>query len=121
MKRNQQIIQVAKAVQAVIDRTWIPEDLKGSRFFSVEDLWIFIPHYDDRLCGECAEFALGIPFIPGAQLRSSFPYMEILDENTIAANVHPNCRCELIREGTEEPKDVLAKEEAKLAFTKGEI
>jgi hypothetical protein len=110
---------MTRAVQAVIDRSWIPEDLRGNRYFSMEDLWIYIPHYDEKLCEECGEFALGIPFIPGNQLRRSFPDMEIIDENTVRANVHPNCRCELIREGTETPKDILTKEEAKKAFIQG--
>ena len=109
------------AVRAIIDKSWIPEELSGNRYFSSLDLWIFIPHYDEKLCESCAEFALGIPFIPGNQLRSSFSWLEIKDENTIAANVHLNCRCELIREGTESPKDVLTKEEAVKALVKREI
>lgn len=117
----QQIIKMAKIVQAVIDRSWIPEAYQGNRYFSQADLWIYIPHYDVKLCEECGQFALGVPFISGRQLRSSFPDMEIVDENTINANVHPNCRCQLIREGTESPKDVLTKEEVKQAFITGEI
>jgi hypothetical protein len=30
--------------------------------------------------------------------------------------VHPNCKCKLVREGTEEPKEVVTKKEAKRAF-----
>lgn len=119
--RNQKILQAAMAARAVIDASWIPEELRGNRYFSVSDLWIFIPHYDVKLCENCAEFALGVPFIPGNQLRSIFPWLEIKDENTIAANVHPNCRCELIREGFEQPKDVLTKEEVRAAFVEREI
>lgn len=119
--QKKQLIQVVRATQAAIDASWIPEALRGNRYFSREDLWIYIPHYDEKLCEECAEFAFGVPFISGRQLRRSFPYMEIIDENTIRAYVHPNCRCELIREGTESPKDVLSKEEAYKAFTQGEI
>lgn len=111
----QTLLKAVKRIQAA-DKRWIPEELTGTRYFSVEDLWIYIPHYDVKLCDECAEFALGIPYIPGSQLRSTFPWLEIKDENTIAANVHPNCRCELVREGTETPKNVLSKEEAKQAF-----
>jgi hypothetical protein len=33
----------------------------------------------------------------GTHLRATFPYLEILDENTIQVNAHPNCRCALIR------------------------
>lgn len=121
MNQKQKAILATQVIQAVIDASWIPEALKGkARFFSVEDLWIFIPHYDEKLCPDCAAFALGIPFIPGNQLRSSFPYLEILDPDTIAAHVHPNCRCELVREGTETPKEVLSKEEAKKAFITGQ-
>jgi hypothetical protein len=125
-KMKMKLIAVTQAVQAVIDKSWIPEDLRGNRYFSVEDLWVFIPDWTPTKtqagpCEECGMFALGIPFIPGNQLRSSFPYLEIEDENTIAANVHPNCRCKLLREGTEQPKDVLSKEEVKRAFVEREI
>lgn len=120
--QKKKLIQITRAVQAVIDASWIPQSLRGkATFFGQEDLWIFIPHWDVKLCEECAEFAAGVPFIPGRQLRGTFPYLEIQDADTIAANVHPNCRCELVREGTEEPKEVLSKEEAKQAFIKGEI
>lgn len=121
VKRNQQIIQTIRAVKAVIDKSWIPEALQGkATFFSYDDIWQFIPSWDAKQCEECGEFALGIPFMSGAQLRASFPYLEIEDENTIAANVHHNCRCKLFREGTEEPKEVVSKEEAKEAFIKRE-
>lgn len=119
--RNQKMLRAAMATRAVIDASWIPEELRGNRFFSVEDIWTYVSEWGDTTCEACKEFALGVPFFPGNQLRSSFPWLEIEDENTIAANVHPNCKCKLLREGTEEPKSVLSKREAKLAFVKGEI
>jgi hypothetical protein len=33
----------------------------------------------------------------GLELRAAFPWLEIVDANTIWARVHPNCRCKLWR------------------------
>jgi len=33
----------------------------------------------------------------GNRIRGFFPDLEILDENTIKVNEHPNCRCILVR------------------------
>ena len=121
MLRNQKIILATQLVSAVIDKSWIPEELQGTRFFSSEDIWVFIPSWDAKQCDECGEYALGIPFMAGSQLRSSFPYLDIVDENKINANVHPRCRCVLTREGTESPKEVLTQEEAKRAFIQREV
>jgi hypothetical protein len=109
---------INKVVQNVIyanDKRWIPEELRGNIYFSSNVIWQFIPSWDVKQCGECGEYALGIPFFSGAQIRSIFPYMEVKDENTINANVHPNCRCILSRDVSgEEP--VVSEEEAKEAF-----
>lgn len=51
---------------------------------------------DDRLCDDCLEYEKQ-PRWFGNQLRTEFPYHEILDENRIKAKVHPNCRCTLTR------------------------
>jgi hypothetical protein len=121
MQRNQtqQLIQVTRAVQAVIDASWIPEALRGKAvFFSTNVIWQFIPSWDAKQCPVCGEFALGIPYLSGSQIRRIFPYLTIENEDTINANVHPNCRCQLLREGTEEPKEVVSKREAKEAFIK---
>lgn len=33
----------------------------------------------------------------GNRIRGFFPYLEILDEDTIKVHEHPNCRCVLVR------------------------
>jgi hypothetical protein len=120
MQRNQtrKVIRATQVVQAVIDKSWIPEDIydKWASGFSVNVLWQFIPSWDSKDCRNCNEIALGVPFIAGNQLRSQFPYLEVRDENTINANVHPNCRCKLYREVEGEQMEVVSKEEAKQAF-----
>jgi hypothetical protein len=113
-------LKIALIAKAVIDKSWIPTELQGNRFFGQEDIWNFIPSWDAKQCDECGEYALGIPFFSGAQIRSAFPYMEVEDENTIAANVHPNCRCKLYRVVEGEELEVVSKSEAKEAFVKRE-
>jgi hypothetical protein len=109
-------------VQAVVDKSWIPSEVydKWNRGFSSDVIWQFIPSWDAKQCEECGEYALGTPFFAGSQIRSAFPYLEVVDENTINAYVHPNCRCILSRDVSgEEP--VVSMKEAKQAFTKGEL
>jgi hypothetical protein len=81
----------------------IPDDLTGIPFFGKSDAWAYVAVMDDALCDECENFQ-EIGIFDGNALRSIFPYMLILDEDTIAVSVHPNCRCFLFRlEESEEP------------------
>ena len=63
-------------------------------FFSIYDMWRMHMVFDERTCNVClqheGEYA-------GNTLRSTFPYMEIQDEEVIYAKVHPHCRCYLQR------------------------
>ena len=43
--------------------------------------------------------------LTGDVLRGKFPYLEIADANTIYPNVHPNCRCVIMRIAA--PLDIL--------------
>jgi len=52
---------------------------------------------DNRTCPACNEMDRVGKFI-GLHLRRYFPYLEIVDVDTIKANVHPNCRCYLVRQ-----------------------
>lgn len=88
-----QLISVVKAVDAV---TRIPEHRLGVTFFSEEDVWIFDATLDNRTCVLCRT-AEEIREFRGNNLRVNFPYLEIIDMNTIYPNVHPNCRCVLRR------------------------
>jgi len=74
----------------------------GATFFSKHDIWKYIEISDDRLCPVCRGYAQAgigdeIGEYRGNRIRGFFPYLEILDVNTIAVNVHPNCRCVLVR------------------------
>jgi len=50
--------------------------------------------FDDRTCERCLPHA---GLYAGNDLRVAFPYLEIIDEDLIYANVHPRCRCYLVR------------------------
>ena len=65
-------------------------------FFSRSDWWVYHAVADDVLCDTCARNFKDYMF-NGLNLRDKFPYLIILDENTIIVNVHPNCRCYLTR------------------------
>ena len=81
----------------------IPDDLTGIPFFGKSDAWAYVAVLDDVLCDECENFQ-EIGIFNGNALRSVFPYMLILNEDTIQVSVHPNCRCFLFRlEESEEP------------------
>lgn len=87
-----------KAIQAVRmfqDKKWIPEHLKELSYFSQYDLWHYMAVSDERRCELC-DVNDGVD-MAGDVLRGKFEYLEIIDENMIYPNVHPNCRCMLIR------------------------
>jgi hypothetical protein len=83
------------SVLAVDSLSRIPEEYKQS-FFGEYDLWIYVPIYDERLCPLCEAHARAQVY-RGTELRSKFPYLEIVDDSRILVKVHPNCRCELYR------------------------
>lgn len=92
-----EVLEIIDAVEAVFKaKQRIPEELYGTRFFGLMDIWEYFAVWDERLCDACsAEEA--IKYYQGSSIRSAFPYMEIIDENMIEVKVHPNCRCVLIR------------------------
>ena len=87
-----ELIQVVKVVEAV---QRIPPDVKVT-FFSRYDLWMYTAVLDDKLCDDCLEHEK-TPRYFGTELRTKFPYLEIVDANTILAKVHPHCRYTLTR------------------------
>ena len=90
------IAQAVVAVQMVSEATKrIPPGLHDLTFYSENDEWIFLRSDHPNMCSDCTSYNGDI--YPGAELRSAFPYHTILDANTIAASVHPNCSCLLIR------------------------
>ena len=93
---------VIRAVEAVKAIQRIPEDATQS-FFGAYDVWRYEGVADERLCEQCLEHLLQFYFL-GNELRARFPYLTILDANTIGGSepngdglVHPRCRCRLHR------------------------
>ena len=90
------MLRAVQAVQAVMDKKWIPEEFQGITFFGHWDVWLYHAVLDDRTCDLCRHYAEREPIL-GNYIRAAFPYLEIIDENTINVNIHPNCRCWLER------------------------
>lgn len=90
------MLRAVQAVQVMLDRQLIPREYRRQSFFGEYDLWAYVAVYDDRLCEKCWGFARQQVF-RGTRLRATFPEWKIRDNNLIEANVHPHCRCELLR------------------------
>jgi hypothetical protein len=88
-------VAAVSSVLAVDSLKRIPEEYKQS-FFGEYDLWLYIAVYDEVLCDKCWNFAQ-MDVFRGTELVSKFPYLEVHDKDRIDANVHPNCRCYLLR------------------------
>ena len=93
---------VIRAVEAVKAVQRIPEGATQS-FFGKYDVWRYEGIADEKLCEQCLKHVLQFYFL-GNELRGNFPYLAILDANTIGGSepdgdglVHPNCRCRLHR------------------------
>jgi hypothetical protein len=90
------IVKAVAAVQLVGEaKSRIPVGLQGLTFYSQRDEWVFLSSGHPNICADCVDCD-GNVFL-GSELRSAFPYHTILDENIIAASVHPNCSCLLLR------------------------
>ena len=88
---------VAEVVEAVEAVRRIPKPQRlGVTFYSEADTWHFQSVFDGRRCELCSHYERAETW-RGDQLRLEFPYHEIHDESTIKANIHPNCRCYLVR------------------------
>lgn len=80
---------------------------KGTTFFSSQDVWLYEALADQKVCPVCQnyeEMAGQMGGFSGNFLRSLFPWLVILDEDTIGGPgnggdglSHPNCRCRLNR------------------------
>jgi len=82
-------LKLSSAVVAVHEALKrIPPGMKGP-FFTYNVRWFFVavPGH----CDLCAPYNGSI--ILGSELRTMFPWMQILDNDTIALRLHPNCRC----------------------------
>lgn len=70
--------------------------IDGVTYFSAHDEWMYIEIRDQKLCPVC-DFNSHKKTFFGNELRYLFPYLLIVDANTIEVNEHPNCRCILVR------------------------
>ena len=98
------LINAVLAVQAVEKaKKRVPPSRPGVTYFSENDVWLFNARSDTKVCMLC-RIAEEIEHFRGNELRMNFPFLVILDENTIGGPepdggglVHPNCRCYLSR------------------------
>lgn len=61
-------------------------------------MWHYVEISDSKLCPVCrANARMEGGYYTGNRIRGFFPYLEILDVNTVKVNEHPNCRCVLVR------------------------
>ena len=90
-----EIVMAVQEAQKRIDRTQYP---LSTTFFSKLDHWLYNA-VSTGACDTCLFFERMQPAdgYPGDWLRMNFPYLEIVDVDTIYPNVHPNCRCTLSR------------------------
>jgi uncharacterized protein with gpF-like domain len=62
-------------------------------------VWRFIPVLDDRTCESCIEYEDDVYELEDPDdLLGMFRYGEFTDDDTFAPNVHPNCRCMIVKE-----------------------
>lgn len=107
------LIEVIQVIEA-IDDFELAEDRRGAKtriagylkelgitFFSDYDMWQYHGLWDGKTCVECKGHLrmgqIGGSIYIGSKIRLLFPYLFIVNANTIQANVHPNCRCYLER------------------------
>jgi hypothetical protein len=96
----QQIIKMAKIVQAVIDRSWMPEGANYTAF-GIYDFWLYEDENAESECSYCKTYSGQL--FAGNQLRTVFPDLDVITEDLILPNVHMTlwetntCRCKLTR------------------------
>lgn len=88
-----QAIEAIQALQEAKRRIFID----NVTFFSAHDEWMYIEIRDQKLCPAC-DFNSNKKTFYGNELRYLFPYLLIVDANTIEVNEHPRCRCVLVRQ-----------------------
>jgi hypothetical protein len=86
-------VQLVQAVEKAKQR--IPAEHRGPTYYSSEDVWLYEQSEHPNMCDECASYNL--ENFAGSDLRSMFPWHEVIDENFIYPKVHPHCFCGLVR------------------------
>lgn len=101
VKRSQQISQIARAVKAVVDASWVPENLRGNTYFGLYDFWMYEDEKSDSECNYCETYSGEL--FAGNQLRTVFPDLLVVSPDLIYPNVHwtlwqkDTCKCKLTR------------------------
>ena len=93
------IIEAIQAIDAVLEaKKRIDFPVRhGVTFFSAHDQWLYVAVLDAKVCDLCRSYEEKGMFT-GDELRRTFPYLEIIDEDMIKVNVHSDtCRCFLMR------------------------
>jgi hypothetical protein len=73
----------------------VPDEYAGTSFFSKLDLYQYIAITDDRTCKKCMTYDKMV--LPGDYIRAYYPDLVIIGQDQILPQVHPNCRCTLLR------------------------
>ncbi len=94
---TQLAVVVAVALEA---KKRLPSDVPAAiTFFSVNDEWVYTAVMDNNVCPLCLQHENKT--YRGNEIRAIFPYLEILDLETIHPHTHmprdDNCRCHLDR------------------------
>lgn len=101
-QRSQQLTQIVRAVQQVINDSWVPEDLRGkATWFGLYDFWLYEDEDADSECEYCKTYRGQL--FAGNQIRSIFPDLEVISEDLVLPKVHTTlwgkdtCKCKLSR------------------------
>jgi hypothetical protein len=90
-----QLISIVDVVEVFEAFKRIPNQFRGFTFLGSNDRWLYIKSGNPKLCENCLGYDVEVFY--GDSLRSEFPYLRIIDKNTINPNVHAHCECLLIR------------------------
>ena len=104
------VVHAIETVEGAQKRRLFPTRY-GVTFFSIHDVWLYNAVMDSKVCLICRGHEATGEF-RGNHLRARFPYLVIIDENTIGGPepdggglAHPNCRCYLTRKLELEKED----------------
>jgi len=90
-----------------------PEPTESQMESQMESNFMFITALDERVCPQCGP--LDSQVFTASEAEINFPNATELFPGTVAANVHINCRCQLVSEpideGVMEPLGELSAEE----------
>jgi hypothetical protein len=98
LSERNELLNLAEIIDAVEYAEAISRkpDIYGNvTFFGANDEWLYTAYNTANTCDICD--GMNGDTYYGYELRQLFPYLVIVDENTIYAKVHPRCACVLSR------------------------